>query len=52
MIERVHADLKNSALAHQPSGVFDANAAWLVLAVMAFNLRRDGASQTGPPTGQ
>ena len=36
IIEQVHADLKNSALAHLPSGRFTANAAWLVLAVMAF----------------
>ena len=35
IIEQVHADLKNSALAHLPSGRFTANAAWLVLAVMA-----------------
>jgi len=40
IIEQVHADLKNSALAHLPSGKFTANAAWLVLAVMAFNLTR------------
>jgi len=38
VIEQVHADLKGSALAHLPSGVFTANAAWLVLAVIAFNL--------------
>jgi hypothetical protein len=38
IIEQVNADLKNSALAHLPSGKFTANAAWLVLAVMAFNL--------------
>src|SRR3954470_15736884 len=36
IIENVHADLKASALAHLPSGVFNANAAWLVCAVMAF----------------
>jgi hypothetical protein len=40
IIEQVHADLKNSALAHLPSGRFTANAAWLVLAVIAFNLTR------------
>ncbi|MBC7596096.1 MAG: IS1380 family transposase [Kineosporiaceae bacterium] len=40
IIEQVHADLKHSALAHLPSGVFNANAAWLVLAVMTFNLTR------------
>jgi hypothetical protein len=48
IIEQVHADLKNSALAHLPSGVFIANAAWLVLAVMAFNLTRAAASLTEP----
>jgi hypothetical protein len=48
IIEQVHADLKNSALAHLPSGVFTANAAWLVLAVIAFNLTRAAASLTGP----
>ena len=48
VIEQVHADLKNSALAHLPSGVFTANAAWLVLAVMAFNLARAAATLTEP----
>ena len=48
VIENVHADLKNSALAHLPSGVFTANAAWLVCAVMAFNLTRAAATITGP----
>jgi hypothetical protein len=48
IIEQVHADLKHSALAHLPSGTFTANAAWLVLAVMAFNLTRAAASTTGP----
>ena len=47
IIEQVHADLKNSALAHLPSGVFTANAAWLVLAVIAFNLTRAAATLTG-----
>lgn len=48
IIEQVHADLKDSALAHLPSGRFAANAAWLVLAVMAFNLTRAAATVTGP----
>ena len=47
IIEQVNADLKNSALAHLPSGVFTANAAWLVLAVMAFNLTRTAATIAG-----
>ena len=46
IIENVHADLKASALAHMPSGVFNANAAWLSCAVMAFNLTRAAATLT------
>lgn len=46
IIENVHADLKASALAHLPSGTFTANAAWLVCAVMAFNLTRAAATLT------
>lgn len=49
IIEQVHADLKNSALAHMPSGTFCANAAWLVCAVMAFNLTRAAATLTADP---
>lgn len=50
IIEQVHADLKASALAHLPSGKFTANSAWLVLAVIAFNLTRAAAviAATGP----
>src|SRR5829696_4980079 len=45
------ADLDTVAadLAHLPSGVFNANAAWLVCAVMAFNLTRAAASMTTSP---
>jgi hypothetical protein len=35
-------------MAHLPSGSFAANAAWLVLAVIAFNLTRAAATLTGP----
>src|SRR3954468_8665676 len=49
IIENVHADLKASALAHLPSGVFNANAAWLVCAVMAFNPPRAAATVTATP---
>ena len=49
IIEQVHADLKNSALAHLPSGRFTANAAWLVCAVMAFNLTRAAGTLTDDP---
>jgi len=48
VIEQVHADLKHSALAHLPSGVFTANAAWLVLAVIAFNLTRAAGTVAAP----
>jgi hypothetical protein len=52
VIEQVHADLKNSALTHLPSGRFNANAAWLVLAVIAFNLTRAAASLSDPQTAK
>jgi hypothetical protein len=48
IVEQVHADLKNSGLAHLPSGMFTENAVWLVLAVMALNLIRADATLTGP----
>jgi hypothetical protein len=47
IIEQVHADLKNSALAHLPSGKFAANSAWLVCAVIAFNLTRAAGTLAG-----
>jgi Transposase DDE domain group 1 len=40
VIEQVIADLESAALAHLPSGKFTANAAWLVLAAIAFNPTR------------
>ena len=51
VIEQVHADLKDSALAHLPTGKFAANAAWLVLAVIAFNLTRAAATPHRARTG-
>lgn len=47
IIEQINADPKSSALAHLPSGVFTANAAWLALAAMAFNLTRAAATAAG-----
>ena len=47
IIEQVIADLKNSALAHLPSGDFDANAAWLCCATMAYNLTRAAGALAG-----
>jgi hypothetical protein len=40
IVEQAIADLKSGALAHLPSGQFASNAAWLVLAAIAFNLTR------------
>ena len=40
IVEQVIADLKGGPLAHLPSGKFNANGAWLVMAAMAFNLTR------------
>jgi hypothetical protein len=50
IIENVHADLKASALAHLPSGKFNANAVWLTCAVMSFNLTRTAATLTKVPS--
>jgi len=38
VIEKVHADLKSSALAHLPSGVFTANAARLATSARRLHL--------------
>ena len=40
IIEKVIAELKAGPLAHLPSGQMNADAAWLVLAAIAFNLTR------------
>lgn len=40
IVEQIIADLKAGPLAHLPSGQFQANAAWLVAATIAFNLTR------------
>ncbi len=47
IIEQVIADLKDSALAHLPSGRFPANAAWLTCATMAYNLTRAAGALAG-----
>jgi len=52
IIELVNSDVKDSALAHMPSGVFWANAAWLVLACIAFNLTRAAATLTDSDLGK
>jgi hypothetical protein len=40
VVELAIRDLKAGGLAHVPSGIFTANAAWLALAVLAHNLAR------------
>ncbi|MVT25949.1 hypothetical protein GNZ21_06185 [Nesterenkonia alkaliphila] len=47
VIEQVNAELKAGPLAHMPSGKFQANAAWLVAAVIAHNLIRATAAVIG-----
>ena len=44
VVEQVIADLRSSALAHLPSGRFTTNAAWTVLATIAFNLTLAGSA--------
>ncbi len=49
IVEQVFADVTSGPLAHMPSGVFAANAAWLSIAAMAHNLlRADGALASLP----
>lgn len=52
IIEQVFADLKSGPLAHAPSGKFCANAAWLVLAAMAFNLTRAAGALASTELGK
>jgi hypothetical protein len=40
VVELAIRDLKDQALAHFPSGKFNANAAWAVIAALAHNLVR------------
>jgi hypothetical protein len=46
-VEQVIAELKDGPLAHLPSGKYAADAAWLALAVIAFNLARAAATAAG-----
>jgi hypothetical protein len=46
-IEQVFAELIDGPLAHLPSGIFNANNAWLALTAIAHNLTRAAASLTG-----
>jgi hypothetical protein len=52
VVEQVIADLKAGPLAHLPSGVFTANAAWLALAMIAFNLLRTAGTLAAARPGE
>ena len=52
IIEQVNAELKNGTLAHMPSGVFTANAAWLATAAITHNLLRTTAGLIGGRMGK
>jgi Transposase DDE domain group 1 len=47
IVEQVIAELKNGPLAHLPSGIFTANAAWLACAAIAHNLTRAAGTLAG-----
>ena len=49
VVELAIRDLKAGGLAHVPSGIFTANAAWLALAVLAHNLARWTLAAAGDP---
>jgi hypothetical protein len=49
IVEQVFADWNDGPLAHLPSGRFAANAAWLVIAAMAFNLVRAAGALASLP---
>jgi Transposase DDE domain group 1 len=49
VVEQVFADVTSGPLAHMPSGVFAANAAWLSIAAMAHNLVRAAGALASRP---
>jgi hypothetical protein len=49
IVEQVFADVTSGPLAHMPSGVFAANAAWLSIAAMAHNLVRAAGALASLP---
>jgi hypothetical protein len=44
VIEQIFSDLEDGPLGHLPSGKFQANAAWLTLAAISYNLTRAAAT--------
>jgi hypothetical protein len=49
VVEQLFADVTTGPLAHMPSGVFAANAAWLSIAAMAHNLVRAAGALASLP---
>jgi hypothetical protein len=49
IVEQLLADVTSGPLAHMPSGVFAANAAWLSIAAMAHNLLRAAGALASLP---
>ena len=49
VVEQVFADITSGPLAHLPSGVFAANAAWLAIAAMTHNLLRAAGALASLP---
>jgi hypothetical protein len=49
VVEQVFADITSGPMAHMPSGVFAANAAWLSIAAMAHNLLRAAGALASLP---
>ncbi len=49
VVEQFFADITSGPLAHMPSGVFAANAAWLPIAAMAHNLVRAAGALASLP---
>jgi hypothetical protein len=49
IVEQVLADVTSGPLAHMPSGIFAANAAWLAIAAMAHNLVRAAGALASLP---
>jgi len=52
LVEQAIAELKDGPRAHLPSGQYTANAAWVALAVIAFDLARATAVAANQPTSR
>ena len=48
IVEQVFSDWNDGPLAHMPSGQFNANAAWTVIAAISQNLMRAAGALAGP----